>query len=188
TESFDPPWSVATSSNGRYCAMGSRRGGARVWRDGGKILNLTWQAHTAAVQALAFSPDEQTLATGSWDGTIKLWNLENGALLWLGQHAGSIHRLVFTPDGRTLASGGDDAAIRLWDVSTGKHLQTLSCQGSAVYALAWSPDGGLLAGGCFDGSIELWEMQGSQAGQSGTATRTLTGHRGLVSSVALAPD
>ena len=188
TESFDPPWSVATSSNGRYCAMGSRRGGARVWRDGGKILNLTWQAHTAAVQALAFSPDEQTLATGSWDGTIKLWNLENGALLWLGQHAGSIHRLVFTPDGRALVSGGDDAAIQLWDISSGKHLQTLSGQSSAVYALACSPDGSLLACGSFDGSIRLWQMQGAQAAQPGTATRLLTGHSGLVWSVVFAPD
>src|SRR6266581_4476659 len=188
TESFDPPWSVATSSNGYYWAMGSRRGGARVWRDDGKMLDLAWQAHTAAVQALAFSPDEQTLATGSWDGTIKLWNLENGALLWLGQHTGSIHRLVFTPDGRTLTSGGDDAAIRLWDVSTGKHLQTLSCQSSAVYTLAWSPDGSLLASGSFDGIIQLWEMQGIQAAQSGTATHILRGHSGLVWSVAFAPD
>src|SRR5439155_11310461 len=188
TESFDPPWSVATSPKGRYCAMGSRRGGARVWRDGGKILNLTWQAHTAAVQALAFSPDEQTLATGSWDGTIKLWNLENGALLWMGQHSGSIHRLVFTPDGRALVSGGDDAAIRLWDISSGKHLQTLSGQSSAVYALACSPGGSLLARGSVDGSIRLWQMQGAQAAQPGTATRLLTGHSGLVWSVAFAPD
>jgi WD40 repeat protein len=188
TESFDPPWSVATSSNGSYWAIGSRRGGARVWRDDGKLLDLAWQAHTAAVQALAFSPDERALATGSWDGTIKLWNLENGALLWLGQHSGSIHRLVFTPDGRTLASAGDDAAIRLWDVSTGEHLQTLSCQSSAVYALACSPDGGLLASGCFDGSIHLWQMQGRQAVQSGTATHILTGHSGPVGSVAFAPD
>jgi WD40 repeat protein/transcriptional regulator with XRE-family HTH domain len=188
TESFDPPWSVATSSNGSYWAMGSRRGGARVWRDDGKILDLAWQAHTAAVQGLAFSPDEQTLATGSWDGTIKLWNLENGALLWLGQHTGSIQRLAFTPDGRTLASGGDDAAIRLWDVSTGKHLQTLSCQSSAVYALTWSPDGGLLAGCSVDGSIQLWEVQGIQVVHPGTATRLLTGHSGPVWSVAFAPD
>src|SRR5579859_4922151 len=119
TEYFDPSWSVATSSHGTYWAMGSRRGGVRVWRDDGKVLDLAWQAHSAAVQALAFEPDEQTLATGSWDGTVKLWNLENGtlsggqvSLLWLGQHTGSIHRLVFTPDGRTLASGGDDAVIR----------------------------------------------------------------------------
>ncbi|OLB62797.1 MAG: hypothetical protein AUH94_04380 [Ktedonobacter sp. 13_2_20CM_2_54_8] len=188
TGSFDPPWSVATSSNGSYWAMGSRRGGARVWRDDGKTLDLAWQAHTAAVEALAFSPDEHTLATGSWDGTIKLWYLENGALLWLGQHTGSIHRLVFTPDGCTLASSGDDAAIRLWDVSTGKHLLTLSCQNSAVYALAWSPDGSLLAGGCFDGSIHMWQMQVGQAAPSGTATRLLTGHGGPVWSIAFAPD
>jgi WD40 repeat protein/transcriptional regulator with XRE-family HTH domain len=195
TESFDPPWSVATSSHGYYWAMGSRRGGARVWRVDGKMLNMAWQAHTAAVQALAFSPNEQTLATGSWDGTIKLWNLENGtlsggqvSLLWLGHHTSSIHRLVFTPDGRTLASGGDDAAIRLWDVSTGKHLQTLSCQSSAVYALAWSPDGGLLASGSFDGNIRLWEVQGRHVAQSGTATHLLIGHSGPVWSVAFAPD
>ncbi len=187
TESFDPPWSVATSSHGTSWAMGSRRGGAYVWRDSGKMLDLAWQAHTAAVQALAFSPDEQMLATGSWDGTIKLWNLENGALLWLGQHTGSIHRLAFTPDGHTLASGGDDAVIRLWDVSTGKPLQTLSSQSSPIYALAWSPDGCLLAGGCFDGSIHLWEMQGGQAAQPG-ASRILTGHSGPVWSLAFAPD
>jgi WD40 repeat protein/transcriptional regulator with XRE-family HTH domain len=188
TESFDPPWSVATSSHGSYWAMGSRRGGARVWRDDGKRLDLAWQAHTAAVQALAFSPDEQTLATGSWDGSIKLWNLENGALLWLGQHTGSIHRLVFTPDGRTLVSGGDDAAIRLWDVSTGKHLQTLSCQSSAVYALSCSSDGRLLASGGFDGRIHLWEMQGTQEVQPGSPTHMLTGHSGPVWSLAFAPD
>src|SRR6266700_2804194 len=187
TESFDPPWSVATSSHGTSWAMGSRRGGARVWRDSGKMLDLAWQAHTAAVQALAFSPDEQMLATGSWDGMIKLWNLENGALLWLGQHTGSIHRLAFTPDGHTLARGGDDAVIRLWDVSTGKPLQTLSSQNSPIYALAWSPDGSLLAGGCFDGSIHLWEMQGGQAAQPG-ASRILTGHSGPVWSLAFAPD
>ena len=188
TESFDPPWSVATSLNGSYWAMGSRRGGVRVWRDGGKILNLAWQAHTAAVQALAFSPDERALASGSWDGTIKVWDLENGALRWMGQHSSSIQRLAFTPDGRTLASGGDDAAIRLWDAYTGMHLQTLSCQGSAVYALTWSPDGGLLAGCSFDGSIRLWEVQGAQVVHPGTATRLLTGHSGPVWSVAFAPD
>ncbi len=70
----------------------------------------------------------------------------------------------------------------------GKHLQTLSCQSSAVYALAWSPDGSRLASGSFDGSIHLWEMQGRQAAQSGTATRILRGHSGLVWSVAFAPN
>jgi WD40 repeat protein/transcriptional regulator with XRE-family HTH domain len=195
TGAFDAPWAVATSPNGYYWAMGSRRGGARVWRDGGKMLDLAWQAHTAAVQALAFSPDGRTLATGSWDGAVKLWDLENAtlsggqvSLLWMGQHASSIQRLAFAPDGRTLASGGDDAAIQLWDAHTGMHLQTLSGQSSPVYALAWSLDGSLLASGSFDGSIRLWEMQGAQAAQPGTTMRIFTGHTDLVWSVAFAPD
>jgi WD40 repeat protein/transcriptional regulator with XRE-family HTH domain len=195
TESFDPPWSVATSSRGSYWAMGSRRGGVRVWREDGQMLEMAWQAHTAAVQALAFSPNEHMLATGSWDGTLKLWNLENRtlfggqvSLLWVGQHTGSIHRLAFTADGHMLAGGGDDAAIRLWDVSTGKHLQTLNCQSSAVYALAWSPDGSWLSSGTFDGSIHLWQTQGVEAVPLGTATHILTGHGGPVWSVAFAPD
>src|SRR5260370_5807959 len=57
TESFDPPWSVATSFKGSYWAMGSRRGGARVWRDEGKVLDLAWQTPTAPVPPLAFTPD-----------------------------------------------------------------------------------------------------------------------------------
>jgi WD40 repeat protein/transcriptional regulator with XRE-family HTH domain len=188
TGSFDAPWSVATSSNDHYWAMGSRRGEARVWRDGRKMLHLAWQAHSAAVQALSISPDEQVLATGSWDGTLKLWNLESGALLWMGQHSSSVQRLAFTPDGRTLASGGDDAVIHLWEVSTGTHLQTLSGQSSPVYALAWSPDGNLLTSGNFDGNMYLWEMQGRQAAHPDTATHILTGHRGPVWSVAFSPD
>jgi WD40 repeat protein len=188
TGSFDAPWSVATGSNGLYWAMGSRRGEARVWRDDGNKLSLTWRAHTAAIQALAFSADEQVLATGSWDGTVKLWNLKSGALLWMGRHTSSIQRLAFAPDGKYLASGGDDATIRLWEVSTGARLQTLSSQSSPVYALAWSPDGSWLASGGFDGTISLWEAQGRQAAYPGTATCILTGHNGPVWSVAFSPD
>lgn len=188
TGSFDAPWSVATSSTGTYWAIGSRRGEAHVWRDVGNLLSLAWQAHTAAVQALAFSPDEQVLATGSWDGTVKLWNLESGDLLWCEHHISSVQCLAFTPDGLTLASGGDDATIQFWEVSTGKHLQTLSGQCSPVYALAWNPDGRLIATGGFDGTISLWQIQGRQATHPDSATHILMGHHGPVRSVAFSPD
>ena len=84
-----------------------------MWRMTGKFEPGLAGAYRRGT-ALAFSPDERALASGSWDGTIKVWDLENGALRWMGQHSSSIQRLAFTPDGRTLASGGDDAAIRLW--------------------------------------------------------------------------
>src|SRR5205085_10372476 len=72
TEAFDAAWAVATSKGGQYWATGSRRGEVRVWREAGRTLYLVWQAHTDTVSALAFSPDDFRLASGSADGTITL--------------------------------------------------------------------------------------------------------------------
>ncbi len=185
TQAFDVSWAVATSLNGTYWAAGSRRGEVRVWREAGQVLHLAWQAHTDEVPALAFSPDGRTLATGSWDGAIKLWELERGALLWTGWQTNGILSLAFAPDGRTLASGGLDAVVQLWDAKLGTNLQTLASQGSPVHALTWSPDGNLLAGGGFDGGIRLWQMQGAQPG---TFVRILAGHTDWVRGLAFAPD
>jgi transcriptional regulator with XRE-family HTH domain len=147
TEALDAIWAVAISKSGQYWAAGSRRGEVRVWREDGKLLHLAWQAHSSTVATLTFSPNEGTLATGSFDGSVKLWDLGRGALLWTSWQTNNTQRLAFAPDGRTLASSGADAAIQLLDAKSGAHLRTLSGHGGTVYALAWSPDGSLLASG-----------------------------------------
>ncbi len=185
TEAFDATRVVAISRNGTYWAAGSRRGIARVWQEGGKLLHLAWQAHTDTVAALAFSPDGRTLATGSWNGAITLWDIESGTLLWTSWHTTNIQSLTFAPDGCTLASGGNDATIRLWGATSGTHRQTLSGHSGPVYALAWSPDGSLLASGSFDGQIRLWEIQKTQPA---TCVHMLTGHTTGVIGLAFAPD
>ena len=185
TEAFDATWAVAISSTGQYWAAGSRRGEVRVWREGGHTLHLAWQAHADTVdRTLAFSPDERLLATGSWDGTIKLWDVESGALLWTGWHTDIVEGLAFAPDGQRLASCGDDATIRLWDATSGAEVQTIAAQG-AVYSVAWSSDGTHLASGCFDGRIQIWELQGTQPA---TRVQTLSGHTHWVLGLAFAPD
>src|SRR2546430_14358532 len=84
TETFDAIGAVDISRSGQYWAAGSMRGEVRVWREAGQTLQMVWQAHTDIVTSLAFSPDERTLATGSWDGALKLWDVESRALLWSG--------------------------------------------------------------------------------------------------------
>jgi WD40 repeat protein/transcriptional regulator with XRE-family HTH domain len=185
TEALDAVWSVAISSSGQYWAAGTWRGEVRVWSEEGQRLHLAWQAHTDNVFTLAFSPDERRLATGGFDGAVKLWDLASGTLHWTTWHTGRMYSVAFAPDGHTLASGGLDAMIRLWDVASGKSLQTLVSQGGAVYAVAWSPDGHLLASGGFDGRIQLWQMQESRAA---TLARTLPGHSSWVHRLAFAPD
>jgi WD40 repeat protein/transcriptional regulator with XRE-family HTH domain len=184
TESFDAITTVATSLSGQYWAAAGLRGEVRVWREEGQTLHRVWQTHTGPIWNLAFSPEERLLASGSFDGSVKLWDVESGALLWSGWHTGAVVCLVFATDGQQIASCGDDATIRLWDLQSGRQLQTLP-HPNPVLSLAWSPDGRRLATGSSDGQIRFWEI-----GHSGPATcvQTLTGHSNRVLGLAFAPD
>jgi WD40 repeat protein/transcriptional regulator with XRE-family HTH domain len=184
-EAFDVPWAVAISRDGQYWAVSSRRGEVRVWSDEGKLLHLAWHAHTDTVRALAFSPDGHRLATGSWDGSLKLWDIENGTLLWTIWFTDNVECLAFAPNGGILASSGDGATVQLWGSQRGEHVQTLTGPTGPVFTLVWSPDGHLLAGGSFDKTIQLWEI--SQA-RSETSVRRLSGHTNFVLGLAFAPD
>jgi WD40 repeat protein len=182
TETFDATWSVGISGNGTYWAVGSERGEVCVWREGGKLLHLAWQAHTNTVKSLAFSPDERTLATSSWDGAIKLWDLERGALLWTDWQTSSIQRLAFAPDGRTLASASWDQTVKLWDVESHRLRETLTGHTDKVLAVVWSPDGHLVASCGLDRTIWLWDVERS------SYRTTLHGHTAGVYAIAFTPD
>src|SRR5688572_8016982 len=76
--------------------------------------------HSKVVQAVVFSPDKKFLASGSFDSTIKIWDVESGReLRSLSGHLGAIKALVWSPDGKWLASGGNDKTLRVWDVNSG---------------------------------------------------------------------
>src|SRR2546421_2241648 len=184
SEAFDAITAVAVSLSGQDWAALSRRGEMRVWREEGKLLHLAWQAHTNTTLALALSPDEHTLASGSEDGSVKLWDVESGALLWSGWHTKDTWCLAFSPDGSLLASGSQDGSVRLWEASLGTPLEDIPHPGP-VFSLAWSPDGRLLASGDVAGTIRLWERQPTGPAR---CVEILSGHTTLVRGLTFAPD
>lgn len=78
-------------------------------------LLRTLTRHTSTVTCVAFSPDGQTLASGSEDKTIKLWNLTTGQeVRTLSGHTDTVYSVAFSPNGQILASGSTDKKIKIW--------------------------------------------------------------------------
>lgn len=98
------------------------------------------------VNSVAFSPDGTKLATGSWDGTARIWDVATGEELHRMVHPWSaVSSVDFSPDSRKLATSGYDNTARIWDVASGKELQVLKHDGDSVNFVVFSPDGSKLA-------------------------------------------
>ena len=179
---------VAADSHGDsyWFASGSLDDQVWLWYGYGLTTRSSYYrllGHTHDVSSVAFSADERTLASGSHDHTIKLWNISDRKLrATLKGHTDFVTSVAFNPNGRILASGSSDNTVRLWDVTTEKSITVLKGHTDQVLTVAFSPDGRTLASGSDDQTIHLWDVD------SGQQKDTLLGHTSGVTAVAFSPD
>ncbi|HJW76401.1 MAG TPA: WD40 repeat domain-containing protein, partial [Thermoleophilia bacterium] len=171
--------------------------GAQVWahslapyRESPALVRVL-RGHSGPVGDCAVSPDGSMLASASWDGTVRLWELRSGVqvALLLDEHAGtSAEACLFSPDGAVVATRYAWGALKVWRADDGEEIggawprDKSDARVDAPTALAISPRGHLLASGHRSGDLRLWDWS------TGLAAASLRGHEGLVTACSFAPD
>jgi WD40 repeat protein len=176
-------YALAFTGNGKALVSGDGAGSVRRWDLAG---NTVWhkRPHTKAVRSVATSPDGTIVASGSWDGTVKILDIASGeekaAYLKYGK---KIYSVAFSPNGQWLAIAGELGAVYLWEwKKADSQVHVLDQHAAWVSAVAFDPSGTRIVSGSGDGSLQIWD--------SGTYEKlaTLKGHEDWVSSVAFSPD
>jgi len=150
---------------------------------GGTVMTLT--GHGGAVRSVAYSSDGLLLASGSEDGTVRIWDTRTGeeAMPSLLSGDGPVLTVDFAHVNQWIASGTEAGIVCVWNVTTGQaKCQKLSGHSDVVNAVKFSPNGSRLASGSKDMTVHLWNPE------TGEKLAVLSGHKKCINGVSFSPD
>jgi WD40 repeat protein/energy-coupling factor transporter ATP-binding protein EcfA2 len=147
--------------NNQILVFADAKGEVRLWNlqtRKTKYLGTTADKHTNSVRGLAISPVRKIIATASYDGTIKIWDIENFELLkTLKGHDKRVMDISFSPDGKILTSAGEDGDVKIW---TEIALPIIKGR-----TFSFSPNGQIIVTGDQNGNVQLWSTDGTSKSQ-----------------------
>jgi len=141
------------------------------------------KGHSNVITSVAFSPDSSKIASGSFDQTIKIWDVNSGVVFrTLSGHKNYVYSVAFSADGSKIVSGSADSTIKLWDINTGAVLKNFKGHTGQVSSTVFINDGSTIASGSYDSTVKIWNAN------TGAVIRTLSGFNGYVNAIAVSAD
>jgi WD40 repeat protein len=153
-----PIHSIALSGDGRWIAVGLSSNAIRVSDAKSGEIIATLRGHSDRIVALSFSADRRLLASGSWDGTAKVWRLADGSDIKTLGVRGSVSAVDLSDEGAWLAVGATDKRVYLWDLRNNAGSRELKGHKRSIQALAFSPDSKSLASAAPDERVLVWSV------------------------------
>src|SRR5882762_1330723 len=130
-----------------------REGRDKTWSQCVRVL----EGHSRPCGHIAFSPDGRRLVSGSYDTTVRLWDVATGALLQvMTGHCDDVFSVAYSPNGMLIASGSSDNTVIIWDAANGLQVSKYAGHLNWVVCVTFSPDGLRIASGDSGGQIRVW--------------------------------
>jgi WD40 repeat protein len=143
----------------------------------------TLEGHIQGVMSVSMTPNARFVVSGSYDKTLRLWDLETGACLkTMKGHSAAASFVSITPDANFAFSRSDDGTFGLWDLRTGTCKKNIKGHNSNSLSLSITPDSRCAISGRLDNTVCLWDVE------TGECIKTLEGHTGDIFSVSMTPD
>ncbi len=144
----------------------------------------TYSGHNGAVNAVAWSPDGQMIASAGADESVQVWKWDSQIAdnkPYTG-HNGAVNAVTWSPDGKLIASASDDRTVQIWEASSKNPFFTYQGHSQKVTAVAWAPTGKYIASASADGTVQVFDPTTKKR------IYTFSGHHGTVNAVAWSPE